>query len=233
MSAALDPGLLARLAAVDTPSVCNAVEVAEGRRGFGRYTRRPFGAVHGGGTMVGRARTARIQSAVPDHAAPEDTRSRRRAYYRHMASGDGPRLAVVEDMSGAAMAGAWWGEVHGHAHLALGLSGAITNGLVRDTDAIPPEFGVLGGGYGPSHAFVHVVDLGHPVAIHGLVVRDGDLVHADRHGACVIPEAVLPDLADALDRMTASEAAIIDPCREPLSIEAFEEAWAAFELART
>ena len=31
--------LLDRLRAVDTPTVCNAIEVAPGRRGFARFTR--------------------------------------------------------------------------------------------------------------------------------------------------------------------------------------------------
>ena len=34
----IDEGLLALLRKVDTPTVCNAIEVAQGKRGFNNYT---------------------------------------------------------------------------------------------------------------------------------------------------------------------------------------------------
>ncbi len=35
----MEEALLALLRRVDTPTVCNAIEVVEGRRGFARFTR--------------------------------------------------------------------------------------------------------------------------------------------------------------------------------------------------
>ena len=50
------------------------------------------------------------------------------------------------------------------------------------------EDGVEGtGSIVPSHAYVHVVDFGIDVTVHGMAVRSGDLIHADRHGAIVVP----------------------------------------------
>ena len=42
----------------------------------------------------------------------------------------------------------------------------------------------------PSHAFIHV-DFARPVEVAGMRVRDGDLIHADQHGAVVIPDVAL------------------------------------------
>ncbi|MFR3922083.1 MAG: hypothetical protein ACLTYN_09035 [Dysosmobacter welbionis] len=39
-----------------------------------------------------------------------------------------------------------------------------------------------------SHAYIHMVEAGTAVDICGMTVRPGDLIHADAHGAIVIPQ---------------------------------------------
>ena len=59
-------------------------------------------------------------------------------------------------------------------------------------------------------------------------------MHADRHGAVVIPMDVLPRLPEAIDTLLSSEQLILGPAREPdFDIGKLETAWAAFEEART
>jgi regulator of RNase E activity RraA len=68
----------------------------------------------------------------------------------------------------------------------------------------------------------------------GLLVRPGDLIHADRHGAVVIPPEVVGGLAGAIAKMQATEQLVLGPARaEGFDFAAFEAAWAAFEAART
>lgn len=62
----------------------------------------------------------------------------------------------------------------------------------------------------------------------GLDVAPDELIHADRHGAVAIPEAVLPDLATAIARLIETERLIIEPARR-FEFEAFEAAWCALE----
>ncbi len=231
---ALPEGLADLLRAVDTPTVCNAIEVAQGKRGFDRFSR---GSVVAAApdlpAIFGFAKTARIRASEPSDDPPETVRARRMAYYRAMAAPVDPSIAVIEDLDGAAAVGAFWGEINTTVHKGLGLSGALTNGLVRDLGDLAPGFQVLAGGVGPSHAFVHVVELDVPVTVFGLTVAPGDFVHADRHGAVVVPPDVLPDLAAAVTKMQAAERLILEPARQPgFSFEAFEQAWAAFEKAR-
>ncbi len=231
----MNDALLQLLCGVDTPTVCNAVEVAQGRRGFGTFTRGTMiSSAPGKSRMVGYARTARIAGAEPPAGPPTVVRQRRIDYYRYMAQAPLPAVAVIEDVDFPDCVGAYWGEVNATVHKGLGLAGAVTNGVMRDLDGMPPGFPVLAGSVGPSHGFVHVRDFGEPVTIHGLTVHEGDLVHADRHGAIVVPPEIVDDLAAAVDRLRANEALIIGPACEPgFDFEALERAWIEFENART
>ena len=226
--------LLAQLRAVDTPTVCNAIEVVEGRRGFNRFTRGTMHHNRPGQTMVGRARVARIAGLAPPTEPAETIRARRLDYFRWMARGPGPTVAVVEDLDYPACIAGWWGEVHVAVHKGLGLAGAVTNGVMRDLDVMDEGFPVLAGSIGVSHGYVHVVSLGGEVSVMGLRVAEDALVHAARHGALVIPEEVLPELGRAIDSVFANEAIILGPARAPgFDIAALERAWAEFERRRT
>ena len=231
----MTPELLAQLRAVDTPTVCNAIEVAQGGRGFNRFTRGTMLCSDpSAGAMVGYARTAKIRALSPPDEPAEVVKARRLDYYRYMAEGAGPKLAVVEDSDGAEAIGAFWGEVNTTLHKGLGLAGALTNGVMRDLGDMAAGFPVVAGSIGPSHGFVHVTDVDLPVQIFGLWVEPGELVHADRHGALVIPEEVIGSLSQSIATLQASEALILDPARAPgFDIEALELAWRAFEQART
>lgn len=229
------PDLLDLLRSVDTPTVCNAIETAQGRRGFAAFTRGTvLCSAPQAPPVVGFAVTARIAARTPPAEAPDAVRTRRMAYYRAMAEGPRPAVAVIEDTDWPDCVGAFWGEVNTTVHKGLGLAGAVTNGVMRDLGDMAPGFPVIAGSVGPSHAFVHVTEIGTPVTVFGLTVRPGDLVHADRHGAVVIPPEVVPELGGAIVRMRATEAIVLDAARRPgFDFAAFEAAWAAFERART
>jgi regulator of RNase E activity RraA len=155
-------------------------------------------------------------------------------YFRSMAAGPGPSAAVIEDTDYPSCIAGWWGEVHVAVHRGLGLAGAVTNGVMRDLDVMDEGFPVLAGSIGVSHGFVHVVEIGTPVNVFGITVTQGELIHADRHGALVIPHDVIPRLKAAIDTVVANEAIVIGPARESgFNIEKLEEAWAKFEVART
>ena len=230
----MEDTLLALLRSVDTPTVCNAIEVAEGKRGFARFTR---GTVlcsdPDAGAIVGYARTAKIAGGAPSGEPPETVRTIRMDYYRHMASGSRPALAVIEDLDGEHAVGAYWGEVNATVHKGFGLSGALTNGVMRDLGDLPEGFPVIAGSIGPSHGFVHVKEVGTPVSVFGLTIADGELVHADRHGALAIPRDCIEGLAEAIKKMQETEQIVLSAARAPgLDFQAFEEAWTAFERAR-
>jgi regulator of RNase E activity RraA len=74
---------------------------------------------------------------------------------------------------------------------------------------------VLAGGVGPSHAHVHVVDVGGTVTVAGMTVSPGDLIHADRHGALVIPAEVAAQLPEAARRVMKVERVLIEASKQP------------------
>jgi regulator of RNase E activity RraA len=156
------------------------------------------------------------------------------AYYKAMHDAPKPSVAVVEDLDFPNCIGAYWGEINTTVHKGFGMSGALTNGVVRDLGDLPQGFPVIAGSVGPSHGFVHVRSVGQPVRVLGLEVRQGDLIHADRHGAVVVPPEVISDLAKAIAKLQATERLVLDPARKAdFDFAAFETAWATFEKART
>ena len=230
----MTPSLLELLREVDTPTVCNAIEVAQGKRGFANFTRGTMQCSDTSRAVVGFARTAQIAAQEPPTEAPDVIRARRMDYYRHMATGPRPALAVVEDVDYPDAVGAYWGEINTTVHKGFGLNGALTNGVMRDLGDLPDDFPVIAGSVGPSHAFVHVRSVGQPIEIFGMKVADGDLVHADRHGALVIPPDVVDTLEAAIRKLLDTEKIVLEPARaEGFDFAAFEAAWAQFEKSRT
>ncbi len=231
----MDDALLTLLKRVDTPTVCNAIEVAQGKRGFNAFTRGTMLASHPEApAMVGYARTAKIAAVEPPSEPPAVIKARRMDYYRHMATGPRPAVTVIEDVDYPDCIGAYWGEINTTVHKGFRLSGALTNGVMRDLGDLPDGFPVVAGSVGPSHGYVHVREIATRVTIFGLSVADGDLVHADRHGALVISPDVIPGLEAAIAKLLETEKLVLGPAREPgFDFDAFERAWAAFEKART
>lgn len=230
-----DTALIELMRSVDTPTICNAIEVAQGKRGFGGFTRgTPVASHPQASAIVGYARTAKLAALAPPTEPPETIRARRMAYYRYMAEAPKPALAVIEDLDWPDCIGAYWGEINTTVHKGLGLAGALTNGVLRDLGDLPDGFPVVAGSVGPSHGFVHIREIDTPVCVFGLEVRPGDLVHADRHGAVVVPPDVIPELAAAIGKLLETEKIVLEAARAPgFDFAAFEAAWTAFEKART
>ena len=105
---------------------------------------------------------------------------------------------------------------------------------MRDLGDLEPGFPVVAGSIGPSHAFVHATEIGTKVSIFGLEIKNDDLIHADRHGALVIPIEVIPTLEAAIDKLISTEHLILNPARQPnFNFEKLEKAWSEFEKSRT
>ena len=62
------------------------------------------------------------------------------------------------------------------------------------------------------------------VNIHGMAVRSGDLIHADRHGAVVVPVATIDPMKAAGPGLAVKEAKIIDAAKAGKGLEAIKAA---------
>lgn len=204
---------LEALRKLTTPTVANAVERLTGGRRDETYTKGGVQCMFPElGVAAGYACTVRIISSQP----PRRQRLVNRLdYWNYVGGRPKPKILVVQDM-GREAHGAYWGEVNVNIHKALGCSAVLTDGYVRDID----ETRTLGihlfsAGTAVSHAWAHLEDFDCPVTVFGLRVNPGDLVHADQHGAVVIPHEVAHRIPKAAADILREESRIIRLCQRP------------------
>jgi regulator of RNase E activity RraA len=228
-TAPLPASVLEALARYDTPTICNAMEIVAPHRRLIGYTTKPLVCPFPDlPPIVGYARTVTIRATAASSLPAAEQQARRIAYYEYVGTGHGPRISVIQDTDGAdAGFGAFWGEVQSNVHKALGCLGVITDGSIRDIAQWAPGFQALAGTIGPSHAFVHADSFGSEVRVAGMTVKSGDLIHADRHGAIVIPLDVAAKLPDAAELCGRRETPILEIARsKSFSLEKLKEALA-------
>lgn len=214
MSELLTPTELAALRRINTPTISNAIE---------RFNLRPWheGYMSGEikcvfpelGSLVGYACTATMMAEQPRAGTRQASRL---DYWDYLLTLPAPRVVVLQDLDQPPARGSFWGEVNANIHRALGCVGVITNGGVRDLDEVRAlGFHFFASQIIVSHAYANLVDFGTPVKVGGLVVNPGDLIHADQHGALVIPKEVAKEVAAEAAEVERLERPIINLCQSP------------------
>ena len=207
---------LALLAQWDTPTICNALElILPERRGYGFTIEHAVCLNPALKPIVGYARTARCATRTPPEESAQELGDRRLAYYEYVAHAPHPTVAVVQDFETDPGAGAFWGEVQTNIHKGLGCLGAVTNSAMRDLDDCASDFQILARKVVPSHIYNRVGDYGIEVEVLGMVVNHNDIIHADRHGAVVVPDEAVEKLPAAVDLMIRKEAVQLKAARDP------------------
>ena len=72
----------------------------------------------------------------------------------------------------------------------LGAGSIVTNGGIRDLASIQrraPGFQVFASGLVVSHGNAAILEVGVPVAVGGLPIQSGDLLHGDENGVLTVP----------------------------------------------
>ena len=193
----------------DTPTICNGLEfLVPERRAIGFTTEPMVAADRTLKPVVGLARTGTIRAKEP----PRGPVAHRADWYDYVADANMPTIVLIQDLDDTPGYGAFWGEVHSAVHKALGAEGCVTNGSFRDCDMLAHGFQIIGGRIGPSHAHVHLVDFGKPVNVFGLNAGHDDVIHADFHGAVLIPADCVTKLPEAIALSMRRERVILDLC---------------------
>jgi len=223
-NAMLDQAQLEALRRYNTPTISNAIELFNLRprhTGFLPHTIRCL--LPELGPIVGYAVTSKTRASKP--APDEASVDLLGDYLRYIASQSGPLVAVGEDLDDPPGLGAQFGEVTATIHQKLGCVGHITSGCPRDLDEVSAlGFQLFGLNPCVSHAYVRLVEFGTPVQIAGVVIHPGDLIHADKHGVCVIPAQAAPRLALACAEVERRERPLLEICRSPdFSLEGYIE----------
>lgn len=175
--------------------------------------------------IVGYAATARIRSAAPPMEG-QGYYYDRTDWWNHILTVPEPRIVIIEDVDDPPGLGAFIGEVNANILLALGCAGMVTNGAVRDLNALAAtQFQMFAGNVAVSHAYAHVFDFGDTVQIGGLTVRPGDLVQGDRHGVQTIPLEIASKVPSVAEAILSRRHHLVALCRsKEFSIETLRQA---------
>lgn len=209
MNELLTANELEALRQITSPTICNAIETFKVRSRSEGFMDSSIRCIFPElGTLIGYAVTAKIAARTPSDAARAPTEL-------WSLVEQSPKLAilVIEDLDDVPI-GSFWGEVNGSIYKGLGAAGTITNGGVRDLDEVRATgFHFFASCVLVSHAYIHIVEVGKPVSIGGLVVHSGDLLHADQHGVTSIPIEIARDIPKAAEAVEERERRIIDYAR--------------------
>jgi regulator of RNase E activity RraA len=202
---------LAALRKYNTPTIANAIEVFNVRpRDVGFLPHEIRCLIPSVGVLVGYAVTSQTIASPPTGKQEDPTAN----YLRYVASTPGPKIAVGQDLDNPRGLGAQFGEVNSTIHKKLGCIGHITDGCPRDLDEVEGlGFGLFGLNPCVSHAYVRMVDFGKPVKLAGVEIKPGDLLHADKHGVCIIPLEIADRLANACADVELMEKPLLEICR--------------------
>jgi len=195
----------------DTPTVSNAIErfkIRDNTKGF--MSSKIKCILNYDVPLVGYACTAKI-SAIN---LPSDKQKKMlMEYYKQVKETPRTCITVIQDLDPIPI-GSLWGEVNASIHKALGCKGVITNGGVRDLDEVRQlGFSFFASCVLVSHANVHIEDYSCPVELGGLQIKPNDLLHADKHGVCLIPEEIASEVAEACRKAQWSEKPVIEGCK--------------------
>jgi 4-hydroxy-4-methyl-2-oxoglutarate aldolase len=205
----LTPDQLAALAAIDSPTVANAIERFKVRRRVDGYADRDLrcGFPHYG-SMLGYAVTCTADSTTegrPDGAGLV-------GLWEALELAPKPAVLVIKDVGPNPRKGCHMGEIMATTAKALGAVGCVSDGGLRDVK----EVEALGGfqyfcsGFVVSHGQPVILDVNVAVEIHGLAIAPGDLLHGDVNGLLVVPEEIAGEVTAACDAVRAEERALLD-----------------------
>jgi regulator of RNase E activity RraA len=153
--------------------------------------------------MVGFATTASFRSSAPPPAA--DAYGSLEKQLEAFAELPGPAVVVFQDLDDPPVA-ATFGEVMCSTYQGFGSAGLITSGAGRDLEQVRAlNYPVFTGGTIVSHGYCHILHVGQPVHVGGLVVRQGDLLHGDANGVTNIPLEIAAEVADLAGEFVAAE----------------------------
>ena len=197
------------LRALTVPTIANAVElfgVVAPNKGF---TRQPLTCHFPElGMCVGYAATVHARTDSSDEPVHEP------AYWKWLETMPGPKIVVVEDLD-STPGGAMWGEWNANVHLALGCVGTVTQGAVRDLDALERlQFHTFATSVSVAHGYGVFTGYGEPSKVAGLTIRTGELLVADQHGVLRIPAEIdISQLCEVARTIDDLEREIFDYCQ--------------------
>jgi 4-hydroxy-4-methyl-2-oxoglutarate aldolase len=200
---------LDKLAEFDTPTISNVIELFDVVPRNGGFM---DGRIKSGfpelPPMVGFASTAAFRCDAPP--AGGDGYGGMENQLETFAALPGPAVIVFQDLDDPAV-GATFGEVMCSTYKAFGSVGLITSGGGRDLDQVRAlDYPVFTGSTICSHGYCHILHIGMPVRVGGLMVNQGDLLHGDANGVTRVPIEIAAAVGDIAQEFVDAERIVLD-----------------------
>ncbi|HVT95352.1 MAG TPA: RraA family protein [Bryobacteraceae bacterium] len=201
--------LIEYLKTVDTPTLCNAIELLKLRPNEEGFTPLQLRCLFPElGRMCGYAVTAYVETVSA--TAPRDNRLFV-DLYRLVERSPKPAIVVFQEIGSHPDRAAHAGEVMSTIFQRVGAIGLVSDCGVRDI----PEVRALGFHYFArgtvaSHANFRIAQVGVPVQVMGLVVQPGDLLHGDENGLALVPRERRGELPEMVKRIRDREGELLE-----------------------
>jgi len=211
------------LKAIDTPTICNAIERFKVRNDVTGFTGMNIRCLYPQfGVTLGYALTVTVDSTTPDAKRDNDVW---KAWVRAMAAAPKPIFLVFQDVGLNPEKSAHMGEMMASLAKRLGAVGLLTNGGVRDILEVE-RLGLqyFAAGVVASHGNPRLLQINVPVTIDGLQIEPGDLLHGDLNGVAKIPAEIAAQTAEMALKIRQEEAEMLAFINGPdFSVEGFIE----------
>lgn len=210
----MSPDTLTKLARFDTPTICNVIELFDVRpRNVGYMDGRIQCNFPNLPPMVGFAATASFRSDAPPLGG--DAYGSLDQQVELFAKLPGPAVVVFADLDDPPVS-ATFGEVMCTCYQSFGSVGLITSGGGRDIEQVRAlDYPVFTGSTICAHGYCHILHIGLPVRVGGLMVNTGDLLHGDSNGVTNIPIKIAAAVADIAGEFIDAEKIVLDYVRGP------------------
>jgi 4-hydroxy-4-methyl-2-oxoglutarate aldolase len=192
------------LKTVDTPTLCNAIELLKVRPHEEGFTplqvRCLFPEM---GRMVGIAVTATVETVT--RMQPRDNRTFVELY-RAVHDSAKPAVVVLQEIGAHPDYAVHCGEVMATCFQCCGAIGLVSDSAVRDIPEVRAmKFHYFARGTAASHANYRIAQVGVPVQILGMVVHPGSLLHGDENGLALVPEQSRDRIPEMVERIRKRE----------------------------
>ncbi|MFN7934521.1 MAG: RraA family protein [Bryobacteraceae bacterium] len=197
------------LKTVDTPTLCNAIELLKVRKDHEGFTPLEIRCLFPEfGRMIGHAVTAQVET----YTSMEKRDNRLFVdLYSLLDKGPKPGVIVLQEVGGHGNYAAHAGEVMSTIFHKLGAVGLVSDCGVRDIPEVRRlGFHYFARGTVASHGNFRIVRVGVPVQIMGLVIKTGDLLHGDENGLALVPDEKRDLIPEMVDLIRSREGKLLD-----------------------
>ena len=155
------------------------------------------------GPTVGIAVTCEIDSSTPESSPDMDGYFRQLDQIHEMKM---PVVWVAKAVGSRQDHECVLGDGMGKSLFAAGCLGVVTDGGVRDVSGLLSiPFAAYCRGTTIHHCALRIQKCGNPIAVGGITIRPGDVIHANSEGVIRIPSSCLEDLPSRAIQMRAFE----------------------------